>query len=217
MSYQLVSADTLDAEQTHGLKTIYEGGFAEQLRAPWSEIVAERADTEDALALVRRDEPVGFALVRALADTGRVFLRYLVIDGRQRGRGIGGILWQHLTAYVRRRGFSMLIWDVEHPDEPAIEPAEREVRLRRIGFYERLGGSLLPIGEYVNPHAHESGTLWVPMRLMATSLDGGTVPTDVRGLRRLALDVYAHRYRLGDDEPVVRATLATLEEDEEEG
>lgn len=213
MSYQLVSADTLDAEQTHGLRQIYEGGFAEQLRAPWSEIVPDRATNEDALALVLGGEPVGFALVRALADTGRVFLRYLVIDGRQRGRGIGGILWQHLTAYVRRRGFSMLIWDVEHPDEPAIDPDEREVRLRRIGFYERLGGSLLPIGEYVNPHEHDGATLWVPMRLMATSLDGGTVPTDVRGLRQLALDVYAHRYRLGGETAVVRATLDAIDDE----
>lgn len=210
MTYRLVLADTLDFEQTQELRRIYEGGFAAHLRAPWPEVGPGRLTNEDALALVRGDEPVGFALVRALADTGRIFLRYLVIDGRQRGRGIGRVLWQRLTGYTAERGFALLIWDVEHPDEPAIEPEERDVRLRRIGFYERLGGSLLPIGEYVNPHEHDDVTLWVPMRLMATSLDGSAVPTDARGLRQLALDVYAHRYALGEEASVVRATLAAI-------
>lgn len=210
MTYELVSADTLDAEQSLQLRHIYEGGFPELLRAPWDEIGPGRLANEDSLALMSDGVPVGFALVRELADTGRIFLRYLVVDGERRNRGIGAELWRQLTEFAAKRGFSLLIWDVEHPDEPEIEPEERSIRQRRIGFYERLGGSLLPIGEYVNPHEHQGETHWVPMRLMATALDGTPLPTDIGELRQLALDVYTYRYRLSDDSAAVRATLAAI-------
>lgn len=192
MTYELVSADALNADQTRVLRAIYEGGYPADRRAPWSQVLATRPSYEDALALMRDDVPVGLALIRAIPDTGTVILRHLVIDGSQRGHALGALLWQRVTDLAARRGFSRLVWDVAHPDDPPKESAECDARLRRIGLYERVGGALQPIGEYAPPD--RGSTQWIPMRLLATSLDASEPAPDPRTLRRLALDVYAERH-----------------------
>ncbi|UYM03808.1 GNAT family N-acetyltransferase [Solicola gregarius] len=202
MTYELVPASSLDGDQTRVLRAIYEAGCPADQRTAWSRLLADGENADDALALLHDDVPVGLALIRAVADTSTVVVRQLLIDGSQRGHELGEVLWRYVTGYATDRGFCRLVWDVAQPDEPPTEPGDREVQLRRIGIYERVGGSLQPIGEYVG--SDDGGTWRIPMRLVATSLDGSALAADTRELRRLALDAYAYRH-----EPAAEAGVRT--------
>lgn len=195
MTYALVPVDGLDEPAVSNTRTIFENGFPEHIRAPWSEVSSDRLDSEDALALVCDGEPVGFVLLRRMGTTSAIYLRYLVIDESRRGQGIGSAAWQHLRDYCTGLGLALLVWDVEHPDEPRIDAAEESVRRRRIVFYERLGGVAFPVDDYTNPHEDGSGTHEAPMVLMATGLDGSAVPTnDPAWLSKLVDDVNRYRW-----------------------
>ncbi|MDN5856541.1 MAG: GNAT family N-acetyltransferase [Actinomycetia bacterium] len=194
MTYELVAADTLNAEQVHDLRAIYEGGYTVADRAPWRRVYANRLSTDHALALVRGDTAAGFALLRAPSDAGYALLRYFVIDPSQRGHGVGARFWHLVTAYASKHGHRRLIWDVAAPDDPAAETDERASQRGRIGIHERAGGSLVPIGEYDDGDTADSPPQAVAMRLVATSLGEGMDTIDARGLRRIAMDVCAHRY-----------------------
>ena len=61
-------------------------------------------------------------MLRPLDSTGWVFLRYFVVDQGQRGQGLGGLLWEQLTARLRNAGFTLLVFDIEDPDD---RPANR--------------------------------------------------------------------------------------------
>lgn len=190
MTYDLVAADTLSVEQTRDLRAIYEVGYAAGERAPWAQISA-RSRSDNALALVRGDVPAGFALLRGTRDEGQVFLRYLVIDPGERGHGLGAHFWQLITAYASSRGHRQLIWDVPAARTSPGDPAGDDSPPRRIGLFEDPRGSLRPIGEYTTA---SGGPTWtVPMRLLATALDGEADPID---LRRIALDVQAYRHEI---------------------
>lgn len=194
MTYELVAADTLNAEQVNDLRQIYEGGYAAADRAPWSRVCAYRLTTEHALALLHGDVATGFALLRTPSDADYALLRYLVIDPPQRGHGVGARFWQLVTAYARRHGFRQLVWDVAAPDQPAGESDMRGTTPGRVGIHERADGSLVPIGEYDDADASGGTDQAVPMRLVATTLGGADDTLDARTLRRIAMDVCAHRY-----------------------
>jgi hypothetical protein len=92
-----------------------------------------------------------------------------------------------------------MAWDVEHPDEEGLTPEERLIRKRRVGWYERLGGTLLPIHDYTNPHSGEEH----PMLLLAQRADNSSMPTG-EALQNLAEDIrrQVDKHRWGRDKPV---------------
>ena len=165
--YALEPVDDLDPGRVSEVRRIYEDGFAPHLRADFASLTTGREDDESALALMQGSEPRGFVMVRPLGGTGWMFLRYLVAG--QRGQGLGGIMWDQLMAWLRTAGYPLLVWDVEDPDEPGCDPAEVQIRNRRIRFYERHEGHLLPVRGYGNPHGDD----WTPMRLMAAPVVPG--------------------------------------------
>jgi GNAT superfamily N-acetyltransferase len=195
--YALEPVDDLDPGRLSEVRRIYDDGFAPHLRAGFASLTSEREDDESALALMQGGEPRGFAMVRPLGGTGWMFLRYLVAG--QRGQGLGGIMWDQLMAWLRAAGYSLLVWDVEDPDEPGCDPAEVQIRNRRIRFYERHEGHLLPVRGYGNPH--DDG--WTPMRLMAAPVapDGELPRTPA-----IVAAVYRYRWRLDPGDPRVAAT-----------
>ncbi|HEY1625691.1 MAG TPA: GNAT family N-acetyltransferase [Streptosporangiaceae bacterium] len=214
--YSLVQVETLSREAVAGVRRIYEDGFPPHQRADFAEIIDRRQDREFALALVRRDrsgggQPCGFAMLRPLGDTGWVFLRYFVVDHRQRGQGLGGLLWDHLTARLRADGFTLLVFDVDDPAEPGHGPDEVSVRSRRIGFYQRHGASVLPVTGYRTPHvcADHADPDWTPMLLITARLaeteDG---PDRDDGWARAVVDaVYRYRWRLDPRDPELAESL----------
>ncbi|WP_205472314.1 GNAT family N-acetyltransferase [Nocardioides sp. SYSU D00038] len=197
VSMELVELGALSADDVDRVRAIYEDAFPEALRVPFADLLVDRM-----LVGVVDAAPVGLALVRDLvaddgADSGWTFLRYYAVGTR--GRGDGSRLWAAVTDRLRREGRRLFVWDVEDPDEEGLSPAEVEEHRRRIVFYERLGGRLLPVRDYHPPHDGFAPRLL----LMSQELAPGADPD----LRSLVEGVFALRYGAGPDHPAVVRTL----------
>ncbi|HTW14139.1 MAG TPA: GNAT family N-acetyltransferase [Nocardioides sp.] len=191
---RLVSAATLSDSELASVRAIYESAFPEELTVPFADLLVDRL-----LVRVEHDGPSGFALVRDLGTTGWTFLRYYAVG--RRGRGIGSLMWADLTERLAAEGRTRLVWDVEDPDEPGLDADLVEEHRRRIVFYERLGGRLLPVRDYFPPHDDGHAPA---LRLMDRALRPGVPDVDVRALVE---GVYERRYGVPPDSPVVRHTL----------
>lgn len=206
MTYRLVPVEGLGRADVERVRGIFEAGFPAWLRADFESLLEGRQPGELPLALTEDGQPVGFAMLRPLGPTGWMYLRYFVVDEARRGQGLGGILWTHLTERLRP-SYSLLILDVEDPDEPGTEQEEVQLRSRRIAFYRRHGASVLPVTGYRTPHGDDGQGPWTPMRLMAAGLTAGDPPmVTSAGLRAVVEAVYLHRWSLAPDHPQVSNT-----------
>ncbi|GHJ60148.1 hypothetical protein NOK12_26660 [Nocardioides sp. OK12] len=195
--HPLVEAAALAADQLALVREIYDEAFPADLRVPFGDLLADRL-------LVRLDpdgRPEGLAVVRALGTTGWTFLRYYAVGAR--GGGTGSAMLDQLATLLAREGGALLVWDVEDPDEPGLDAEHVEEHRRRIRFYERNAGELLPVVDYRPPHDGDLAGHAPPMRLMCRTL-GAWVRPPVADIVRVA---YEHRYGLAGDHPVVRRTL----------
>jgi GNAT superfamily N-acetyltransferase len=215
--YALEPLEILSPAAVAAVREIYEEGFPEHQRATFAEITDDRQDGEFNLVLVRQGQPCGFAMLRPLGRTGQVYLRYFVVDHRVRGQGLGGILWDQLTARLRADGYELLVFDVDDPAEPGQEPDESSIRSRRIGFYERHGARLLPVSGYRTPDVAEPAAgpgaepEWTPMLLMTADLSEDTAAprpgTDDRRVRAVVDAVYRYRWQLDPGHPQFATVL----------
>jgi GNAT superfamily N-acetyltransferase len=189
----LVEAGTLSPEQRDAVRAVYEDAFPDELRVPFDNLFVDRM-----LVLLDEDGPAGFALVRDLEATSWTFLRYYAVG--RRGRGTGSAMWGRLTDRLAAEGRTRLVWDVEDPDETGLSPELVEEHRRRIVFYERLGGRLHPVRDYLPPHddGHAPHLL-----LMDVPLADEPEPP----LRDLVETVYLRRYGVPAEDAVVRRTL----------
>ncbi|MBA2952726.1 hypothetical protein GON03_22130 [Nocardioides sp. MAH-18] len=190
---RLVEADELTPRELAAVERIYVDAFPPDLQAPFPDLFADRM-----LVLLDDAGPAGLALVRDLAGTTWTFLRYYAVG--RRGQGTGSSMWEHLTGLLAAEGRTRLVWDVEDPGEAGIPEESVVEHRRRIAFYERLGGRLLPVREYHPPHddGHQPQLL-----LMDCVLGAG----DVASLRELVEGVYWLRYGRDPDHADVRRTL----------
>jgi GNAT superfamily N-acetyltransferase len=209
----LEPVEALDAEVAGEIRRIYEGGFPAHLRADFTTLADRPEPGEAALALVRGRQPCGFVMLRRLGQTGWTFLRYFVVDARLRGQGVGGIMWDKLLARLRAEGSTLLVFDVEDPDEPGCDPAESAVRSRRIRFYRGHGARLLPVRGYRNPHGHGDQAGWTPMLLMAAAVAPDRPAPGADEAPAIVSAVYQHRWRLDPGHPWVRATRVVAADD----
>lgn len=194
MTSRLVSAGTLSDVEVDVVRGIYEDAFPDELRVPFTDLFVDRL-----LVRVEDDGPTGLALVRDLGPTGWTFLRYYAVGTR--GRGTGSAMWADLVGLLAAEGRTRLVWDVEDPDEPDLPEHLVDEHRRRIVFYERLGGRLRPVRDYLPPHddGHAPRLLLMDRPLAD--------PEPVVPLRELVEGVYLRRYGVPADSPVVRRTL----------
>jgi GNAT superfamily N-acetyltransferase len=194
--YSLQPVEVLAPAAMIRLRRIYEEGFPAHQRDDFAAVTRERQTGELALALVSQAQPSGFAMLRPLGATGWVYLRYFVVEQGRRGQGLGGLLWEQLTARLGQAGYRLLVFDVEDPDEPDCEESEVVVRTRRVRFYQRHGAGLLPVTGYRAPHAGPHTGGWAPMLLMTTPLAGGQAAPDAAQARAIVEAVYRFRWQL---------------------
>jgi GNAT superfamily N-acetyltransferase len=218
-AYALEPVEALDTTAVDAVRRIYEEGFPDRLRADFASLTDEREDGEAALALVRGRQPCGFAMLRRLGSSGWTYLRYFVVDQRLRGQGLGGIMWDLLTARLRAEGGALLVFDVEDPGEPGCGPAEAQVRTRRVGFYQRHGAVVLPVRGYRTPHGGTGDDGWTPMLLMAAPVAAGGAAPGAGEAGAIVSAVYRHRWRLEPGHPRIAATqvVAPQEAEDREG
>jgi hypothetical protein len=192
-SRSLEEAATLTPAQRDAVRAIYEDAFPDELRVPFDDLLVDRM-----LVLLDEDGPAGFALVRDLAETSWSFLRYYAVG--RRGRGTGSAMWRTLTGRLADDGRTRLIWDVEDPDEAGLTPEQVEEHRRRIVFYQRLGGRLQPVRDYLPPHDDGHAP-----RLLLMDLPLADEPDPP--LRDLVETVYLRRYGVPAEDDAVRRTL----------
>jgi len=206
VAYALEPVEALDTTAVDAVRRIYEDGFPARLRADFTSLTDQREAGEAALALVCGRQPCGFAMLRRLGVTGWTYLRFFVIEQRLRGQGLGGIMWDQLTARLRADGCTLLVFDVEDPGEPGCGPAESQVRSRRVGFYQRHGAVVLPVRGYRTPHGSAGDGGWTPMLLMAAPVAAGGPAPGTGEARAIVSAVYRHRWRLDPGHPQIAAT-----------
>jgi len=93
---------------------------------------------------VLRGETVAMATAHILREVPALFLVYLAVDARRKGRGTGGGLLEFLHAQGCRTipGGLGTVWEAERARDAATEPGKR-IRERRLAFFHRHGGVLL--------------------------------------------------------------------------
>ncbi len=191
----------VDDAQLAAVRAIYEDAFPADLRADFDSLLADRL-------VVRLDEagaPEGLAVLRPLGDTGWVFLRYYAVGVR--GGGVGTAMLGELAALLGTEGSTLLVWDVEDPDEPGLGVHEVEEHRRRIAFYERAGGVLLPVRDYAPPHGDDLDDHAPHLRLMCLPLSPGTPAPPARDVLLAAMTL---RYDLAPDHPALLRALASI-------
>lgn len=197
----LVEHTSLADQQVAGVRAIYEDAFPPDLRADFDALLVDRL-----VVRVSDDgDPEGLALVRPLPGTEWVFLRYYAVGVR--GGGVGTAMLGELAALLAAEGATLLVWDVEDPDEPGLSAEHVVEHRRRIAFYERAGGVLLPVVGYAPPHGADLAGHAPSLRLMCLPLGGAAVP-DARDVLVGAMTL---RYGLSPDHPALRRALRESE------
>lgn len=182
------------------VRAIYDEAFPPELSADFDSLLADRL----VVRLADDGTPEGLAVLRPLGDTGWVFLRYYAVGVR--GGGVGTAMLGELADLLGSEGSSLLVWDVEDPDEPGLSEAHVVEHRRRIAFYERAGGVLLPVTDYAPPHGEDLGDHVPHLRLMCLPLAGTAVPPT----RDVLLAAMTLRYDLDPQHPAVLRAVASL-------
>lgn len=163
-------ADELDRDDPWW--EIYRDSFPANEREPASVIVNSLLSHVGLAFRARQDQAtIGIATTHLLHSPAAVFLVYLAIHRAHRDAGLGGALleyaWTVSKARLREGGLDPLgmVWEVDGP-ELITDPAEAILRERRILFFRRQGGVLVP-RRYHQPPV--DGVAPIPMQLMFRS------------------------------------------------
>lgn len=108
-------------------------------------------------AAVQDSQVLGLAFYGYYRDTSLGILYYLAVQPELRGQGMGAWLFKRILAQLPQDALNCaglpprgLAWEVERPVDAA-SPAERDMRQRRIHFYQRHGGLLLDQVDFQAP------------------------------------------------------------------
>jgi ribosomal protein S18 acetylase RimI-like enzyme len=204
------SADTLAADGAFW--QLYDSAFPSTEREPRS-VILETQRRGDGVAVRARSggNTVGLALAHLLRHPPVLFVVYLAVVPEFRSRHIGAALFEELwTAGSRSyaaRGTPAegMVWEVDVPERATSEQVLQQGR-RRIAFFTRLGGEVLP-GSYVQPPV--DGTVSVPMHLMFRPAPGKPLP-DHAAQSALVGALYFEKYHAanGIPEAVLQNLLA---------
>jgi GNAT superfamily N-acetyltransferase len=154
------------------------------------------------VAVAGEEEILGFALAHHVSTIHLGYLAYLAVTESQRGLGLGAALWSSVLAEWGRLGASAPHWlflEVERP-EVAESAADRALRERRIGWYERFGCQRIHADFQAPPLG--PGLPIVPYWVLVRPLrDPDLSPLSVRNA---LTDIYREIYGLAENHPLVQ-------------
>lgn len=143
------------------IKAIYEGAFPVEERRPWADFEQRATDGDPFFnvdVVLDSDRVVGFISTWLLPIA--LYVEHFAIDPATRGKGVGGMLLDHIIAGARLP----VLLEVEIPDE---SPSPDMAR-RRVDFYRRHGLDTIADIDYVQP-PYARNLPEVPMQLMSTA------------------------------------------------
>jgi hypothetical protein len=160
--------DVAELERDAPFWALYEDAFPPNEREPRAVITGSVASGAGLAVRARDPGTIGLATLHLLRDPPAPFLVYLAVARERRGAGVGGPLLERALALgAERLGAAGLsprgcVWEVEDPAATQ-DPAARARRQKRIAWFERQGGRILPV-RYRQPPV--DGIAPVPMLLM---------------------------------------------------
>ncbi len=194
ISWDVPSAEEL--RQDKAFWSLYEAAFPFHEREPPEVILRALAEGVGVAVRARqKEETIGLASMHLLRDPAGVFLVYLAIAQPLQSQGLGQRLLQYVWQIGNQRCAEVgapakgMIWEVD-PPALATSDQERLKRERRIAFFSRQGGVILPCA-YVQPPLH--GDKPVNMLLMHRPAEG-TSPPDAEQTMRLVRAMYLQKY-----------------------
>ena len=149
----------------------------------------------------------GFTKLTPLKKTNIYLMEYLAVETRSRNQGIGGKILQFIKKDLKTVKGLGLILEVEPPEVSSGE--EREIRQRRVRFYQRNGAQMvLDGGTYRMPNLAGEGSL--PMHLMWLPIkEGVKLPTNLT-LSELFSLIFTETYGGIKNEALLRAIISEL-------
>lgn len=143
------------------IKAIYDGAFPIEERRPWDDFEQRATDSDPFFnvdVVLDSDRVAGFISTWRLPMA--LYVEHFAIDPSIRGKGVGGMLLDHIIAGARHP----VLLEVEVPDEST----RPEMARRRIDFYRRHGLETIDGIDYVQP-PYARNLPEVPMLLMSTA------------------------------------------------
>jgi acetoin utilization deacetylase AcuC-like enzyme/ribosomal protein S18 acetylase RimI-like enzyme len=153
------------------------------------------------------DHVAGFALADYFEPLGFAYLDFIVTRAEQRGRGLGGALYEALREDLIARGARGLFLEVP-TDDPAQVASAVVLRQNktRLKFYERYGA--FPVVGTVYDQPVRPGKPAEP-RLLYDPL-ASKEPLDAGELRGVIQNILTHRYGYDPESPYVAQVLGSV-------
>lgn len=206
--------DQFDVAARARFASIYESSFPACERDATDSLLTSIESGERTCDVARLEGAiVGFAVTKAFTIPRTAALEYLAVDDVSRNQGIGTLLLRNLGLRLRG-GTDTTVrgggWILEvDPPETSHDAVQRALRLRRIGFYERNGASIIECAPaYRAPNLERPGTL--PYILMWLPADHPEDPPAGGFLRDLVAAVLIESYELDPRDPLVGQVLDDL-------
>ncbi|GAC1468881.1 MAG: hypothetical protein NVSMB9_12020 [Isosphaeraceae bacterium] len=151
----------------------------------------------------------GFAIADYFESIGFAYLDFIVTRTEERGRGLGGALYEALREDMIARGARGLFLEVPTDDPSQVsDPALLKQNKARLKFYERYGAYPVVGTLYDQPFRAE---IPVEPRLLYDPLNSSK-PMTADELRSVIENILTHRYRYPADDPYVREVLGSVKE-----
>lgn len=138
MEEKRITASTVDTKE---IEQLYNAAFPVEEQIPWQQLMRLTCDMPlDFTAYYDKGVFVGLTVVYRRIDYN--WFWYFAVSENLRGRGYGQ---QILTKLISKYDYRNIILDMESPDQPSNNSAQR---LRRLRFYARNG--------FRDTHAHKT-------------------------------------------------------------
>ena len=202
---------------------IFEQSFPEEERDPFENMLQaiqrrEQAGPEECenchfQVAVEEGQAAGASFFNYYPQTRMGFIAYLAVHPSRRNGGLGARLYRHLVGCVaaeaRTSGPAVgVVFEVEVP-ELGKDAAERALRQRRIGFYQRNGALVVPNLSLIAPPMG-SGLPEMPYKIMLHPLEGAHLPLGKHEIEAVVETVLGFSYGLPPDSPYYRRTLESI-------
>jgi acetoin utilization deacetylase AcuC-like enzyme/ribosomal protein S18 acetylase RimI-like enzyme len=155
------------------------------------------------------DHVTGFALADYFEALGYAYLDFLVTRAEQRGRGLGGALYEALREDLIARGARGLFLEVPSDDPAQVkDPQSLKQNKTRLKFYERYGA--LPVVGTLYDQPIRSASKSEP-RLLYDPLNSSR-PLTADDLRGVIRQILTHRYGYEADDPYLVRVVGSVRE-----
>jgi ribosomal protein S18 acetylase RimI-like enzyme len=184
---------------------LYHEAFPSNERHP-DEVILQRIKSGESFLYVAeiKDQLVGFALLHDLTVVPFILLDYLAVQKNLRCQGYGSELLRFVREKCWKEDTTLLV-EAEDPDFGD----NRGERLRRINFYQRNGGWMLPKINYLLPPL--DNTIPTEMKLIVFKGDN-PVELYKEQLYELITALYKQLYKRGIEDVFFLLILQSLNE-----